>query len=65
MIDYSNSHIRAVIDDYVHNERNRDILKRRLCDGVLFEELAEEFHLSVQRVKAIVYKEQDKIFKHL
>lgn len=65
MIEYSNSQINGVIDDYIHNERDRKILKRRLIDGVLYERLAEEFDLSVQRVKAIVYKGQDKIFKHL
>lgn len=65
MIEYSNSQISGVIDDYIHNERDRKILKRRLIDGVLYEHLAEEFDLSVQRVKAIVYKGQDKIFKHL
>ena len=65
MIEYSNSQISGVIDDYIHNERDRKILKRRLIDGVLYEHLAEEFDLSVQRVKAIVYKGQDKIFRHL
>lgn len=65
MIEYSNSQISGIIDDYIHNERDRKILKRRLIDGVLYERLAEEFDLSVQRVKAIVYKGQDKIFKHL
>lgn len=60
--DYTNSEICKVIDEYVHNERNRDILKRRLIDGVCFEPLAEEFNLSVRQVKNIVYKEADRIF---
>ena len=63
--EYSNSQINQLIDEYIHNERNRKILKRRLIDGVLYEYLAEEFDLSVQHVKDIVYKGQDKIFKHL
>ena len=62
MRDYTNSEICKVIDEYVHNARNRDILKRRLIDGVCFEPLAEEFDLSVRQVKNIVYKEADKIF---
>ena len=65
MIEYSNSQISSLIDDYIHSERDRNILKRRLIDGILYEQLAEEFDLSVQRVKAIVYKSQERIFKHL
>ena len=62
---YTNSQIRALIDEYVHSERDRAILKRRFIDGVCFEPLAEEFDLSVRHVKNIVYKCSDMIFKHL
>lgn len=59
---YTNSEIERLINEHVHNARNRDILKRRLIDGVCFEPLAEEFNLSVRQVKNIVYKEADRIF---
>ena len=62
MKEYSNSDLACLIDEYVHNERNRRILKRRFIDGVCFEPLAEEFDLSVRQVKNIVYKEADRIF---
>lgn len=65
MIEYSNSEIEKVIDEYVHNARNRAILKRRLIDGICFEPLAEEFELSVRQVKNIVYKEEQHIFPKL
>lgn len=65
MIEYSNSDISQAIDEYVHNCRNRAILKRRLIDGICYEPLAEEFDLSVRQVKNIVYKEENHIFKHL
>lgn len=65
MIEYSNSQIRIAIDEYVHNERDRAILKRRLIDGVCYEPLAEEFGLSVRQVKTIVYKAQERLFMHL
>lgn len=51
-----------LIDEYIHSERNRALLKRRLIDGVCFEPLAEEFGLSVRQTKNIVYKEQEKLF---
>ena len=65
MRDYDNSEIRAVIDEVIHSERDRALLKRRLIDGIFQEPLAEEFNLSVTRVQQILYKGQDKIFKRL
>ena len=65
MIEYSNSDISSIIDEYIHSERDRAILKRRLIDGILFEDLADEFDLSVRQTKRIVYNEQEIVFKHL
>ena len=65
MKNYTNSEIAAAIDEYIHSERDRAILKRRLIDGICFEPLAEEFDLSVRHVQNIVYKCSDKIFRHL
>lgn len=64
-LELSNAEISKLIDDYIRNERNRRILKRRLIDGVCFEPLAYEFDLSVRQVKNIVYKNQEKLFKKI
>lgn len=65
MITYTNSQISHVIDEYIHNERDRKILKRRFVDGIVFDKLAEEFDLSVRQVKNIVYKSEKIFLKHL
>lgn len=57
--------MRELIAEYIHNERDRSILERRLCDGVVYETIAEEFGLSTQRVKAIIYKAQQKLIRYL
>lgn len=44
-------------------ERNRNILRRRLIDGITFDKLAEEYDLSVRQVKNIVYKGTDMLFR--
>lgn len=62
MTEYTNSKISWLIDEHIHSERDRKILKRRMIDGICFEPLAEEFGLSVRRVKDIVYKGQKKIY---
>lgn len=64
MNDIPNSIISKAIDEWIHHERNRKILKRRLVDGVLFEVIAEEFDISVQQTKNIVRKGKEIVFKH-
>ena len=61
--------LESLIDRWVilrrNSERNRAILKRSWFDGVGFENLAEEFNLSVTQVKDIVHKSEEQIFKHI
>lgn len=63
--DLSRTEITNLIDEWVLNERDRKILKRRMIDGICFEPLAEEFDLSTTQIKSIVYKNQDILSKHL
>lgn len=56
MMEYKNSDIAAIIDEHVHNQNHRAILKRRYIDGVCYEPLSEEFGLSVRQTKNIIYK---------
>lgn len=63
--DYSRSEWEQLIDEYIFSARDRAILKRRLLDGICFEPLAEEFDLSVQQTKTIVYTAQKRLFKHI
>ena len=64
-MEYTNSQIREIIAEHIHSERDRRILERRLIDGITFEQLAEEFDLSVRCTKTIVYKGQEKVFRHI
>lgn len=61
----SKSELCEIIDNIIgfKAERNRNILKRRLCDGLTFEELSEEFDISVNQVKRIVYNGIAEILK--
>lgn len=61
----SRSEVEHLIDEWVFNERDRAILKRRWLDGIIYDKLAEEFDLSVRHVKHIVYKYEPKVFKHI
>ena len=54
-----------LINEWIPHERDRKIMHRRMIDGILFDDLADEFGLSVRRTKAIVYKWQKVIYRHL
>lgn len=62
MIDLCRSDVEHLIDEWIFSERDRNILKRRLLDGITYERLADEFDLSVRQVKNIVYKTEKRIF---
>lgn len=62
---YSTDHIVYLIDQYIHSERDRAIVRRKLIDDIIFEQMETEFKLSVRRLKTIVYGAQEKIFKHI
>lgn len=61
----SRSELETLIDEWIFSERDRKIIKRRLLDHIAFEDLAEEFYLSVQQTKTIVYKCCDILKMHL
>ena len=63
--DNSNDAVRRAIDLYIHSIRDREVLKRRLIDGIRYEALAEEFEMSVRQIKNIVYKGEHIIFKKI
>lgn len=59
------SEAESLINEWIFSARDRDILRRRILDGITFEEIAEEFHLSPQRTKAIVYQHIDTLTSHM
>ena len=65
MIELSRTQIEHLIDEWILSERDRKILKRRMIDNILYDDLAEEFDLSVRQIKKIVYRGKDKIYRHI
>lgn len=63
--DISNSELEKAINEWIHSEKDRLILKRRLIDGICYEPLAEEIGMSVRQIKERVYKAEAKLFKHI
>lgn len=65
MIEYRNSRIIEAIAEWIHDSTHRKILRDRLVKGLTYEQIGELHHLSVSQVKRIVYRGQEKLFRHL
>ena len=65
VIEYTNSSVARVIDEYIHSERDRAIIKRRLIDGISIERLAEEFDRSPRAMQRKIAKLQSVVFLHM
>lgn len=64
MPELSRTQYETLIFEWIHSERDRELLKRRLLDGITYERLAEEFEISPQQAKRIVYRSEVILLKH-
>lgn len=67
----SNSEIEHLIDEWIHSERDRKILKLRLIDGLTYSQTVEYLYehekivISERQVIRIISKTEDILFKHI
>ncbi len=64
-MEYSNSRIREVAAEYIHHQRDRDLICDRLTEGMTVEALAEKYDISTSQTKRIIWKNSEIIFRHL
>lgn len=71
-MEYTNSQIRALIEEYVHSIRDRELLFLRFIDGLTYEQIASRYqqdhpdnYISVDTVKRAIRKSESKLFSHL
>ena len=65
---YSKTQIYEAIEEWIIGRnalRNREILKKKLVDGISYMALAEEYDLSLKRTKTIVREGTHTIIEHL
>lgn len=63
-MEYTNSRLREIVEDFVHDERARFIMIQKYANNVTLEKLAEETDLSVSQVKRIIKKHYYEVFRH-
>lgn len=65
MKDYTNSAMRAAIDEHVHDRRHRAALTLIFCEGLTYEETAEAVAYSPEYIKKIVGRYKEALFEHV
>lgn len=61
-IDLSRSEWERLIDEWVFNEEHRQMLKSNLLDGKTYEQIAEQFYCSRDKVAQLMPKLKDRLF---
>ena len=64
-IDISRSEWECYIDEFIFNEEHRAMLKRNLLDGRTYEQIAEQFDCSRDKVARLIPKLQEKLFRKI
>lgn len=64
-IEISREQLDELIDQWIFNKRDREIVRERMYDGIGFEQLSDKHGLCVRQVKNIVYKAKEKIYRHI
>lgn len=52
----TNSQIAELIGEHIHSERDRQIMKLKLIDGLTYEKIAEIYEMSPRYVRSLVRK---------
>lgn len=61
---YSNYRVSALIDEYIHSARDREILRDKLCDDLSYDELADKYGLAYESIKDIMRKGRAALDRH-
>ena len=64
-MEYTNTLIRELIADYIHNAIDRQMLQLRLIDGMTFEQIGFEMGMTTKTVRLRIHRGEEALFKHI
>ena len=59
---YSNFRLREIVEEYIHSERDRQVLIEKYCNKKTIGQLADQFYLSETSIKNIISRGAEIIF---
>ena len=63
--EYSNSQIKHLIQEFIHDEDDRRMLFMRLVNGKTFEAIAAAVQMDVKTVRKRIHKGEETLFRHI
>jgi DNA-binding CsgD family transcriptional regulator len=57
----TNSQIAELIGEHIHSERDRQIMKLKLIDGLTYEKIAEIYEMSPRYIRSLVKKQTERL----
>ena len=64
-MEYTNSQIRELVAEHIHNQVDRKMVFDRLVNGLTFEKISEVYQLDVKTVRKRIHKCEEIIFRHI
>ena len=64
-MEYTNSQIRDLIDEHIHNSADRKMLQLRLIDGMTFEQIGFEMGMTTKTVRQRIHRGEEILFRHI
>lgn len=64
-MEYTNSQIKALIQEHIHNEDDRKMLFLRLVNGKTFDQISEIVGRDVKTVRKRIHNGEAILFKHI
>ncbi len=61
-MEYTNIQMVSYIEEFIHSQRDREVLKRYLIDGISIEKISREFNYSPRHMFRIVDKARKELF---
>ena len=55
-MEYRNSDMKLAIEEYVHNQHHRELLRLRYCEGLTYEEISEKTNYCPDHIKRLCKK---------
>ena len=65
MVEYTNSVIKELIAEYIHNSVDRKMVFDRLVNGYTFEKISGIYLMDIKTVRKRIHRCENEIFKHI
>ena len=64
-MEYTNSQIRELIAEHLHNQVDRKMVFERLVNGLTFEKISEIYQLDIKTVRKRIHRCEEILFRHI